>query len=210
MFSVNPPQRSSAMTLNSSKTVVLLQLVLFKAQHGEPFLGIWSFFGPCSVISSFFSSCSESRHLREPNRHLSSQTGTWKEKASKRWKPALNRGSRWAVPQVMLSFELSVEVISMRSLTEIFGWPIPRRLAWKNGVCWRCSTIRPLLWAHPKRQHGVHILHEAVLGRQIHTRCFGRRAWVHQNHAILCSCGADLYCFPQNHEIFQAPRSGRA
>ena len=56
-------------------------IVLFKAQLGEPFLGIWMFFfSSFFVIFSFFSSLLENRHLRPQNRQLSSQTGALKNK----------------------------------------------------------------------------------------------------------------------------------
>ena len=75
-------------------------LVLVKAQLGEPFLGFFIFFSFFVFIHIFplfpriFPSFSESRHLRDQYRHLSSQTGTEKRTNIKRSKPALKCRNR--------------------------------------------------------------------------------------------------------------------
>ena len=84
LFSVSPPLHCSW----SLKWLFLSYLVLFKAQLGEPCLGVlffscilnFSFYCFCySFMFLVFSFSPKTRHLGEQNRHLSSQTGTSKE-----------------------------------------------------------------------------------------------------------------------------------
>ena len=89
-------------------------LVLFKAQLGEPFLGLLVVFFHHFLFSVFLffplffpSCCSENWHLREqhwqalrqPSRVLKKERKDQKDQSRHvRPKPALNGGSRWAVP----------------------------------------------------------------------------------------------------------------